>query len=201
MTASGPSPAWIGPVPNLLTGLRLALAVTFPLVSPGYRAAVVLAAGLSDVLDGWIARRFHAESALGRLLDGVADKAFVLASVVTLSFAGEMTWWQGLAVLARDLVVAGIAACCAVRRAWGSFAHMRPRWSGKATTLGVFAWFLALLVLPPGPARTAIFLGAAAASAASAADYLVQFFRLRPDRHRDRGVTDPPALTPGGDPP
>lgn len=200
MTVPGPSPAWIGPVPNLLTGLRLALAATFPLLAPGARPAVVLAAGLSDVLDGWIARRFHAESALGRLLDGVADKAFVLSAVVTLSVAGEMAWWEGLAVLARDLVVAGIAARCAARRAWASFAHMKPRWSGKATTLGVFAWFLALFVLPPGPSRTAIFLAAAAVSAASATDYLVQFFRLRPDRPRERGVADALGLTPGEDP-
>ena len=99
MTAS---PAWVGPVPNLLTGLRLALAATFPLLAPEYRGVVVLAAGLSDGLDGWIARRFNAITPLGQLLDGIADKAFVLAAVLTLTFVGEIPWWEGLLVMLRD---------------------------------------------------------------------------------------------------
>lgn len=184
--STGPHPAWIGPVPNLLTGLRLALAATFPLLEPGYRGPVVLAAGLSDVLDGWIARRFHAESPLGRLLDGIADKAFVLAAVVTLVVAGEIPWWEGLLVMTRDVVVAVIAGRCAWRRAWAAFHHMRPRLAGKATTLLAFAWFLALFPRFAAPARVPLFVVAAVASGVAALDYLAQFVRLRPDRHPRR---------------
>jgi phosphatidylglycerophosphate synthase len=183
MTAT---PAWVGPIPNLLTGLRLALAATFPLLAPEYRGAVVLAAGLSDVLDGWIARRFHAITPLGQLLDGIADKAFVLAAVVTLAWVGEIPWWEGLLVMTRDVVVGAIALRCASVRAWAAFHHMRPRWSGKATTLLAFAWFLSLFPAVLASARFPLFLLAAASSAVAAVDYLAQFVRLRPDRHGRR---------------
>lgn len=76
---------------------------------------VVLAAGLSDGLDGLIARRFHAITPLGQLLDGIADKAFVLAAALTLTFVGDI-WWRGCSML-RD-VVAAIALRCASVRAW-----------------------------------------------------------------------------------
>jgi phosphatidylglycerophosphate synthase len=169
------SPPWIAPVPNLLTGLRIALALVLPLVRPEARLGVVLAAGLSDFLDGWIARRFHATSALGQLLDGVADKVFVLATVITLAVAGDMPWWQGLAVMARDAMVGGIALWCAATRRWGAFTRMRPRWAGKATTALAFPWFLSLLVPAAESARLPLFLLAALASAIAAIDYLVQF--------------------------
>lgn len=191
MTAS---PAWVGPIPNLLTGLRLALAATFPLLAPEYRGAVVLAAGLSDVLDGWIARRFHAVTPLGQLFDGIADKAFVLSAVATLVGVGEIPWWEGLLVMTRDVVVATIAGWCALRRAWAAFHHMRPRWSGKATTLLAFAWFLSLFPAFAAPARFPLFVAAAVASVLSAGDYLGQFVRLRPDRHGRRPPR--PAATP-----
>lgn len=195
MTAS---PAWVGPVPNLLTGLRLALAATFPLLAPEYRGAVVLAAGLSDGLDGWIARRFHAITPLGQLLDGIADKAFVLAAVLTLTFVGEIPWWEGLLVMTRDVVVGAIALRCASVRAWAAFHHMKPRWSGKVTTFVAFFWFLSLFPAFAAPVRFPLFVLAAASSVWAAADYLAQFVRLRPDHHGRRRPADAPRPHDGG---
>jgi cardiolipin synthase len=194
MTREIVRPGWIGPVPNLLTGLRLVLAVLFPFVPDAWRGPVVLAAGASDLLDGWIARRFHAESHLGRLLDGVADKAFVLSAIVTLAATGHMPWWEGLVVMARDLVVAGIAGWCLLQRAWAAFRHMRPRFLGKATTLLAFAWFLALLVPGASSVRPWLLAAGGATSLLAAADYVAQFARLRPDRHgrRPRAAADGP---------
>ncbi len=180
-------PAWARPVPNLLTALRLGLAAALPFVPDGTRLAVVLAAAASDGLDGWIARRFHATSPLGALLDGAADKAFAASAVVTLSGAGRMPLVEGLVVLARDLVVAGLAALAVRQRAWSAFRHMRPRASGKLTTLLAFVWFLTLLLDPLELARTPAFVLAGLASLAAAADYLRQYLRLRPHVHADRG--------------
>jgi phosphatidylglycerophosphate synthase len=174
-----PAHAWIRPVPNVLTFLRLVLAGVLPLVPPAWRLPVILAAAASDGLDGWIARRFHAITDLGRLLDGVADKAVSLAVVVTLTLDGTMRPWEGLLVLARDLVVAALAVWLALTHAWAGFRHMQVRWAGKLTTLLVFAWFATLLLPAPAELRTAVFVLAAGASLLAAADYLAQAVRLR----------------------
>jgi CDP-diacylglycerol--glycerol-3-phosphate 3-phosphatidyltransferase/cardiolipin synthase len=73
-------------VPGLLSLARLPLAVAFPLVvdRPAIALVVLLAAGLSDVLDGWIARRYRQVTPTGAALDPITDKIFVLTVVVTL---------------------------------------------------------------------------------------------------------------------
>ncbi len=73
-------------VPGLLSLARLPLAIAFPFVvdRPGLALAVLLAAGLSDVLDGWIARRFAQVTPTGAALDPVTDKIFVLTVAITL---------------------------------------------------------------------------------------------------------------------
>lgn len=195
MTREIVSPGWIGPVPNLLTALRLLLAVLFPFVPETWRGPVVAAAGLSDLLDGWIARRFHAESHLGRLLDGIADKAFVFSAILTLAATGHMPWWEGVLVMTRDLVVAAIASWCLLQRAWAAFRHMEPRFLGKATTLVAFLWFLSLLFPWASPARPWLLGLAGASSLLAAGDYVVQFVRLRPDRH-GRAARAGPAAPP-----
>lgn len=167
--------AWIRPLPNLLTGLRLVLAGVLPFAPPGLRLPIVATAAATDALDGWIARRFGAATHLGRLLDGVADKAFALAAVATLAWDGSLTLLQGLVVLARDLVVAALAAWLAARHAWSAFQHMQVRLAGKATTLLVFLWLLLLLLHAPEGVSTGAFVLAAAASLWAAGDYLAQF--------------------------
>jgi phosphatidylglycerophosphate synthase len=175
--APRPQPGWIAPVPNLLTGLRLLLAAAFPFVPAAARIPVVVAAGLSDFLDGWIARRFHAESHLGRLLDGVADKAFVVTVLLGLAVRGEIAWIEAVLLLARDAVVVGIAAVFAARRRWEAFGHMRARGPGKATTALAFAWFVAVLIEAAPALRWTLFGAAALASVVAAVDYLAQAFR------------------------
>lgn len=73
-------------VPGLLSLARLPLAAVFPFVvgRPGPALAVLVAAGLSDVLDGWFARRYGQVTPTGAALDPVTDKIFVLTVAVTL---------------------------------------------------------------------------------------------------------------------
>jgi phosphatidylglycerophosphate synthase len=175
------APAWIRALPNLLTGLRLVLAAWLPFAPERWRLGIVALAGATDALDGVIARRFAAETALGKLLDGVADKAFALAAVVTLACEGAITPLEGLAVMARDVVVMGIAVGLAVRREWAAFGRMHVRLPGKATTLLVFVWLLLLLLDAPSWCATTAFVLAASASLVAALDYLAQLARqLRP---------------------
>lgn len=182
METAHPHPAWIAPVPNALTFLRLALAVALPLLPPGLLLPAIATAAATDVLDGSIARRFHATTDLGRLLDGIADKAFAASVVVTLVLTGRAAWWQGALVLTRDLVVTALALRLATTHRWEAFRHMQVRRAGKTATLAAFLWFGALLLPFPEPVRTVAFVAAAGASLWAATDYLAQAARLRRER-------------------
>ena len=93
---------------NLLTGLRIlcaALLLAFPTFSPAFWA-LYLSGGLSDMLDGPVARRTHTESALGARLDTVADFALLAACLVKLLPAVSVPRW----VFGAIAVIAAIKA-------------------------------------------------------------------------------------------
>jgi cardiolipin synthase len=73
-------------VPSLLSFVRVPLAVAFPFALPsrGASLAILVIAGVSDVLDGWYARRFGQATPTGAVVDPVTDKLFVLSVVVSL---------------------------------------------------------------------------------------------------------------------
>ncbi len=102
-------------VPNLLTVLRLT-AVPVMLASlvesgdtqAGWRWigwAIFVFAAATDVLDGYLARRWHAVSAFGKLVDPLADKALVLAALGFLAFNNETPWWPVIVIAIRELGV------------------------------------------------------------------------------------------------
>ena len=109
-------PAPLAYVPNALTVVRLALIPVFAVVlfsaEGGYSwpAAILFAvAGVSDQLDGWLARRWHVESAFGRVADPLADRLMIDTAVILLVVVHDRLPWVALAlILARDaLLVAG----------------------------------------------------------------------------------------------
>src|SRR5262245_40182815 len=105
----------LGRVPNALTILRLVLIPVFAaLLIPadgGYSwpAALVFAvAGITDQIDGWLARRWHVESAFGRVADPLADRLMIDAAVVILVAVHHRLPWIALAlILARDALLIG----------------------------------------------------------------------------------------------
>jgi CDP-diacylglycerol--glycerol-3-phosphate 3-phosphatidyltransferase/cardiolipin synthase len=175
----------IAVVPNLLSVLRLGLAAAFPMMAVGnhWRVAVVVAAGFSDWLDGFVARRWGAKSASGVLLDAVADKLFVFSVLVTLTVTEALQWWQMLLIIARDLAVAFVAAYVTIKRDWPAFRRLVPRLPGRLTTGFQFAVFLAVLVWPATAFATVVLILTALVSAVAAVDYLGQFVKaLREDK-------------------
>ncbi|AKS42826.1 CDP-alcohol phosphatidyltransferase family protein [Wenzhouxiangella marina] len=98
--------AWI---PNVLTvGRMLAVPPLVALLVAGrydWALAVAVAAGLSDLLDGWLARRFGWQSRFGGLADPAADKILMVASYMTLAWLGYLPWWLFGLVILRDLVI------------------------------------------------------------------------------------------------
>ena len=168
---------WIRRVPNLLSTFRIGAAFAFPFVHPSWRLPLVLAGALSDGLDGYVARRFGVESTLGGLLDAVADKVLTLVVLVTLTAEGRVDLWHLPLLLARDLVVLFVCLYFASRREWRAFTGMSARLPGKATTVFLFAWFVAALLPAPDFVQTLALGLAAACSVVAAADYLRRFVR------------------------
>lgn len=96
-------------IPNLLTVGRI---LTVPplvwlLLNGQYQWALALAvaAGGTDLLDGWLARRFGWQSRFGGLADPLADKFLLVASYITLAWLTYLPWWLVALVLLRDLVI------------------------------------------------------------------------------------------------
>lgn len=97
-------------VPNLLSFLRLLGVPVFLWLALGPRAdgwalAVLAVAGLTDWLDGKVARAFNQVSRLGRLIDPAADKLYVFATIVALLVREIIPWWLAAAILAREVFV------------------------------------------------------------------------------------------------
>ena len=83
-------------IPNSLTVLRLLLAIAFPFVPESWRLPIFVVAAFTEFADGFLGRRWNVTSDLGRTLDPIADKAFVLSVIATLFFAGTVALWEYL---------------------------------------------------------------------------------------------------------
>ena len=132
----------IRPLPNILSGFRLVLSFLFPLVPESAWIWLIIGGGGSDALDGWIARRWHAQSKVGAILDAVADKFFVLSALLTSAAHGKFALFLLPLLLARDLLVAGTALYAAYIKDWAAFYQMDVRWSGKLATIAQFLLLL-----------------------------------------------------------
>jgi cardiolipin synthase (CMP-forming) len=135
--------------PALVSWIRLPLAVCFPLVMdrPALAVAVLLIAGLSDVLDGWVARRTGLATATGALLDPIVDKLFVLTVAASLLLSGRLSPIGVLLLSTRECVELPLAVWYAssAKARTKSAATAQANLGGKlATTLqfGSVAWLL-----------------------------------------------------------
>jgi len=97
-------------VPNLLSGLRLLGVPLFLWLVLGPEAdwwalLVLVLSGVTDWLDGWLARRWQQITVLGALLDPVADRLYILAVVVGLALRDVIPWWVAVLLPVRDLMM------------------------------------------------------------------------------------------------
>jgi CDP-diacylglycerol--glycerol-3-phosphate 3-phosphatidyltransferase len=180
MQEVAPASRLVSVLPNALSWLRIALALSFPLlppVPPGWRLGVVAAGGLSDWLDGVIARRYGVTSTSGGIIDAIADKLFVLSVLLTLTLGGALELWQAVLVLSRDLAVAAVVVHVLFRREWSAFRRMPARPLGRATTVAQFALLIAILLPWPawGGVVAVTLTVAVLLSVLAAADYLLRF--------------------------
>jgi CDP-diacylglycerol--glycerol-3-phosphate 3-phosphatidyltransferase len=156
---------------------RFAMAAAFlSLPSASVRAALVVAAASSDILDGWLARRFHLASRLGALIDPVADRAFVVTALLALLRDGYVTSLEAALVLVRDVATfIGFLLARAVPSL--RQVEFKARVLGKvATSLQVMTLLTALLLpsLLPGMVGATAALGMLAVG-----DYIRKLWRER----------------------
>ncbi len=133
-------------LPNLITVLRILLIYPFVLSllhgEAGTALLLFAVAGISDGLDGFLAKRFGWTSRLGAVLDPVADKMLLLAAYLTLGWMALLPLWLLVLVVLRDVVIVGGAV--AYYRLFGAY-DMQPLLISKFNTVCQVA--LVVLVL------------------------------------------------------
>src|SRR3981189_1034090 len=122
-------------VPNQITLLRLGfLPIFLILISyEHYRwaLAVLVVAGLSDGIDGLLARKLNQRSSLGAYLDPIADKLLLSSSFLILAFKKQLAWWLTIIVLSRDVLILIVAVVILLISGYRPFP---PSIYGKLTT-------------------------------------------------------------------
>lgn len=133
-------------LPNIITICRLLLVpvVVYLIVTGEFLVAfwLFVIAGISDAVDGFIAKRFHAQTELGAYLDPLADKALLVSIYVALGILGEMPVWLVFLVVSRDAFI-----IVAVMLSWmlSRPVAMAPLMISKANTAGQI--LLAVVIL------------------------------------------------------
>lgn len=111
--------------------------------SPGRLAAMVVAiAGLTDLLDGWIARRWQIESLLGKFLDPVADKLLLMVGLVMLMDLGRVSAYLVILLLSREFLITGLRGVAAgegIIISAGRFGKLKLIF--QLIGLGFLAWY------------------------------------------------------------
>ncbi len=120
--------------------------------------AIFLLAAVSDGLDGYVARHYHQRSALGVILDPIADKGLLLSGIITLSISnwsetdpayGRFPAWFPVLIITRDAV---ILVGSAVLHLLNGKVQVRPSWTGKVATvlqMAAIAWVMLQLRFIP----------------------------------------------------
>lgn len=130
-------------IPNIISLLRIALVipVVYLLLERQFSYALVLffVAGLSDGLDGYLAKRNQWITRLGSILDPLADKLLLVFSYLALGWLGEIPMWLVIAVMVRDVII--VVGAIAYHELIGKY-DMTPTWMSKTNT-----FFQILLIL------------------------------------------------------
>ncbi|HWV97915.1 MAG TPA: CDP-alcohol phosphatidyltransferase family protein [Xanthobacteraceae bacterium] len=133
-------------IPNIITLIRILLVpvIVWAIASGQMKIAfgIFIVAGVSDAVDGFLAKRFNMASELGALLDPLADKALLVSIYVALGIWGAFPRWIVILVVSRDIMIVG-----AVIISWlfGKPMPMKPLMISKLNTFAQVA--LAALVL------------------------------------------------------
>jgi len=135
-------------VPNIITVFRIILVPIFCILffTPGMKNAaftILILSGVSDVCDGYIARKFKQISDLGKILDPIADKLFQFSTAICLVIDGKVGVWLLIVMSAKDLfmLVGGSVFY------YKTHAVIASRWYGKVMSVLLFSAFITSFLL------------------------------------------------------
>jgi len=139
-------------VPNVLSMLRLLgvpvfLWLVLVVERDGLAILLLMASGISDWLDGQIARRYGLYTRLGQLLDPLADRLYILATLAGLVLRDGFPWWWAAALVGRDVVL-GVTTLPYLRK--HGYGPLPVHFLGKAATFNLLFAFPMLLAALPG---------------------------------------------------
>ena len=168
-------------IPNQLTMVRM-LVLPFILIAMIYRQHdtalwLFVAAGLTDAVDGLVARRFNQKTRLGAFLDPMADKLLLSSAFVVQALIGVLPWWVTILVLSRDLIIMATVVVMILATPIRDFP---PSIFGKVNTAVQFLTILAVVVHNAEQSwwsseAVSVFIWATAATTlVSAAHYMVE---------------------------
>ena len=134
-------------IPNVISIVRLAgvpLFLWLILVpeADGWALLVLALSGISDYVDGYLARRLHQTSKLGEILDPVADRLYILSTVIGLAWRDIIPWWLAILLPARDLFLWGLVPFLRTR----GYSALPVHFLGKAATANLLYAFPLLLL-------------------------------------------------------
>jgi cardiolipin synthase len=134
-------------IPNVLSFLRLLgvpLFLWLVLVpeADGWALGVLMLSGITDYLDGYLARRLHQTSRLGQILDPVADRLYILAVVIGLALRDIVPWWFAIILPLRDALLWGLVPILRTR----GYSALPVHFLGKAATFNLLYAFPLLFI-------------------------------------------------------
>ena len=152
-------------IPNLLSAFRIALVPVIVWLYCGkgdypLTACVLLLSGATDIVDGFIARRFHMVSDLGKVLDPVADKLTQTAALACLLTRFRAVWWLLGVLVAKETFMA-VMGLLVIRRTGAVYS---AAWHGKLATCVLYAVIFIHIVwsgIPPAASGALVLAGVA----------------------------------------
>lgn len=154
-------------VANLLTFLRIGLIPVFAIMlvyhREGWALALFTIAGVSDGIDGFLARRMKQESELGVFLDPIADKllmttAFIMLTIPSVLGPGRhlpVPFWCTACVIGRDIAIVAVAGAINM---FTGFKGFKPSWLGKVSTFVQVVAVILILVAAVYPGLNGVYL-------------------------------------------
>ncbi len=171
--------------PNLLSALRIAIVPLFIIAvvegRPGWAFTLFALAGITDLLDGYIARHHHQQSVLGVYLDPAADKLLVTAAFILLSWPGvhqglQIPIWVTVLVITRDVVIVTVALIVRLTVGLKSFPPtVISKWNTGFQVAAILIYLLTGLTREVDPLAQGLLAVMVLLTAASGLEYAYHF--------------------------
>ena len=134
-------------LPNLLSMIRLAGVPVFLWLvlvpeADAWALGLLVLSGITDFLDGWLARKLNQTTVVGQILDLVADRLYILAVVIALALRDIIPWWVAILLPLRDTLMWGLVPLLRTR----GYSALPVHFLGKAATFNLLYAFPLLLL-------------------------------------------------------